>query len=134
MAPPIPAPTHSHRLLSPPPSCDHPNADDAAGAAASLPQVRVRASAPAPSPPFQGVLFSFYMSMRPATLAPLDSNTLPIGIPVKVYDAGTKPCGFYFARLHTVPDPPQASRWVGGWVCMRACVHVRVCVHVCVCK
>jgi len=49
------------------------------------PQVRVRASALPPEVAKTNPLrFSFYLSMRPASLDTLDSNTLPIGIPSSV--------------------------------------------------
>jgi len=76
------------------------------------PKVRIRASVLPPSAASAKPLrFSFYLSMRPAALDPLDANTLPIGIPSSVPIDGNKhlESAFYFVRVHAVPDPPNNS-------------------------
>lgn len=60
-----------------------------------------------PAPPHA----TFYLSFRPAAIDPLDDNTLPVGIPSDVPMADdTSASALYFARLHTVPNPPTNTR------------------------
>ncbi|KAF5834583.1 hypothetical protein DUNSADRAFT_8708 [Dunaliella salina] len=84
----------------------------APGCLAHKGMVRIRASAlPTSMAAAKPIRYSFYLSMRPAALDPLDANTLPIGIPSSVPIEGNEHLerAFYFVRAHAVPDPPNNS-------------------------